>query len=245
MEIVGAVLDGNVQNCPARAAELCAHGIGLHPELLNRIRRRADYKARFIGEIFGQAVVINAVEQIVILIRAHAVGAEAAGALVAGARSGRGGAGREHRQAREIAAVQRQVHDFLALHDLAQIGRIGLQRRRRGGDFDSFTELTDFESDIDSQTILDIEGDSLVQRSLESTGFHADRIMTNRQRCHHIIAGRIRGCLGSDVGIDIGDCNRSTWHRGAAVVSHCSHDGSGGRLGGHGLQRQNEADSYH
>ena len=81
------------------------------------------------AQIFGEAVVVHAIQNVIVLVRPHAVGAESAGVLVARARWCRRGSGRQHRQAREEPAVQRQVHDPLAVHHFAEVGGVRLEDR--------------------------------------------------------------------------------------------------------------------
>src|SRR4029450_3793847 len=108
MQFVGAGLDVYIHHGPSRAPELGAHGIGLDAKLRNGVGRRSVNETGLVGQILGKTVVVDAVEQIVILEWADAVGAEAAGSLIAGARCGGGSARGQHRQPGEEAAIQTQ-----------------------------------------------------------------------------------------------------------------------------------------
>ena len=127
MELVCAGLDRYIHDGAAGPAEFRAHGVRLHFELGDGVRRGSDDEAGLVGQVFRQAVVIDSVEQIIVLIRAHSVGAEAAGALVARAGGRWRSACRQHRQPRKEAPVQRQIDNFLAVDNLAKVGGIGLQ----------------------------------------------------------------------------------------------------------------------
>src|SRR5260370_26182978 len=77
MRLVRAGLDVNVQQPAAGAAELRAHRVGLCAKLGNRIGRRTADEARLARKVRREAVVVYSVENIVVLLVAHSVGAEA------------------------------------------------------------------------------------------------------------------------------------------------------------------------
>src|SRR2546428_372383 len=68
MELIRAGLYGDVHHGAAGAAELGRHRVGLHPELRDRIRWRAIDKASLVGQVLREAVIIDAVEQIIVLV---------------------------------------------------------------------------------------------------------------------------------------------------------------------------------
>src|SRR2546430_6977855 len=103
--------DIDVHHRAPGASEFGAHGIGLDAELGDGVGRGSIHIARLVGQVLREAVVVDAVEQIAVLVGANAIRAEASGALIARSRSRGQRAGRQYRQAREEPAVERKILD--------------------------------------------------------------------------------------------------------------------------------------
>src|ERR1700682_1534135 len=119
MELVGAGLNGGMENGGAGAAEFSTEIRGLHLEFLNSINRRKDDEVRTIEEVHGVGIVVDTVEQVVILRRAKAVGGEgAAGGVAPGVRLRSIYSGGELGKKGEIAAGQREAIHAACVDDL-------------------------------------------------------------------------------------------------------------------------------
>lgn len=62
VQCIGARFDRYIQHRTARASKLRAHGIGLHLELGDRVRRRSHDIRRLIHHVLGHAVVVHAIQ---------------------------------------------------------------------------------------------------------------------------------------------------------------------------------------
>ncbi len=104
---------------------------------------------------------IKAVDEEFVIVGALAVDAErhpagplgivALGGVTLGALSG---AGHQHHQLGEVAAVQRKVADRLAFHDATNLGVSRLQRGWRGVHLDLLGERSDLEAEINSGSLI-------------------------------------------------------------------------------------------
>ena len=89
---VGSGLDGGIQNGARGTAKLSAEICRLHLEFLDRVQRRKDDEVRSVEEVDRVGVVVDAVQQVVVLRGAQAVGGKCARGSVAA----RVGLGRVH-----------------------------------------------------------------------------------------------------------------------------------------------------
>ena len=109
MQAVGAGLDGGVEHRTGGTAQLGAELAGLHLELLDGVHRRQDDVVGAVEEVDGVGVVVNAVQQVVVLRGAQAVGGKRArSGVAAGVGLGRLRAGAELGKEGKVASVQRR-----------------------------------------------------------------------------------------------------------------------------------------
>src|SRR5207249_9649857 len=73
VEMVGAGLNGGIQNGSGGPSELGAKAIGLNLEFLDGVDRRADHKMRAVEEVDQLNVIVNAVKQVVVLCGPQAI----------------------------------------------------------------------------------------------------------------------------------------------------------------------------
>ena len=108
-----------------------------------------------VQEVDDVDVVVDAVQQEVVLaVRADAVGGEAAAWRIARALLGRQYAGRQPcKKGKRALSTKRQFATFFELTSGADDGAFGLQHRCRGGDFYRLIHFTNSKSQVDCRTI--------------------------------------------------------------------------------------------
>ena len=157
---VGARLDLQVHDAAQRAAELGRVGAGLQLELVERVDAgKQDHRLQ------PGLVVVHAVEHVVVVARPLAVGRErrrraprqAAGAVDVRAGHAAHDAGHGSREVDEVTAVQRQRLDLLFRHRRAELGRGGLDQRRRAGHGHRFLDRADLELQVEAEVLIDAE----------------------------------------------------------------------------------------
>ena len=157
MQAVGAGFDGGVEDGACGAAQLGAELAGLHLDLRDGVHRRQDDVVGAVEEVDGVGVVVDAVQQVVVLRGAQAVGGEGSGSgIAAGVGLGRLRAGSELGEEGEVASVERHVVDSLLADHLANRRILGLQQRRSGGDLDGFRRGARLELNVDHQVLRDV-----------------------------------------------------------------------------------------
>ncbi len=144
MNLVGAGLDGGLNDGAAGAAELGRGGGGVDAEFLGAVEIGEELER--VDEGF---VVVDAVEDEVVGLRAETVGgkrAAAGGAVAEGFRvavdagSGvavvaAGDAGGEQGEAGEVPAVEGELGDLAAFDGFTDGGGVGVDQGRGAGDF--------------------------------------------------------------------------------------------------------------
>ena len=85
-------------------------------------------------------------------------------------------AGREQRQRRVLAAVQRQLAHLLAGDHLAALAGVGLDQRRRRGDLDLLGDLADRHLQVDAQARRHLHLDVVHQRDREAGLLRGDEV---------------------------------------------------------------------
>ena len=138
-------------------------------EFLNRVDRRQHDKVRAVEEVDGVGVVVDAVEHVVVLRGAIAVGGErAAGCIAASVRLRSVHAGGELRKEGEVSAVQRKIVDVALIDDLADRRVLALQNGSRRRDFDRLGNGSGLEFEIPSNPGADVDDDMGTDRGLET-----------------------------------------------------------------------------
>ena len=137
MDLVGAAAVRDVHGRARRAAVLGALVVRDDAELADRVGRRLHHLVREALVAGAVGVVVDAVDQEVVERAAQAVDVERAfarRALIALVQGRLPHAGREQRQCRILAAVQRQLPHLLAGNHLAALAGVGFEQGRGGGD---------------------------------------------------------------------------------------------------------------
>ncbi len=86
-------------------------------------------------------------------------------------------------------AVEREIDNPLTLDNLAQVGGVGLQSRRRAHNFDSFRRLAHFERHIHTNAVLDIERDACADGFLKPLSLDRYGVVTDGERSCYVVAG--------------------------------------------------------
>src|ERR1035437_1442697 len=152
MEAIGAGFDRSVENGARGTTQLGAEVSGLDLEFLDGIQRRQNDKVGSVEEVHGVGVVVDAVQQVVVLGGAQAVGGEGArGGIAAGVGLRRLHAGAKLGKEGKVAPVKRQTVDGLRTDDLPDRGFFGLQQRRRGGDLNGLSRGAGLDLNVTSR----------------------------------------------------------------------------------------------
>ncbi len=159
VKLVGAGLDGDADDA-AKVVAVGSRGVlGDEIELLDGIDtgREGDL-------VVVDLVVVHAVEDVAVGLLAVAVDVGTS-ALEAGLRTGEAarvggdGAGREQRELLVVAGGERQGDVGVCVEDGTDVAGIGLEERRRTGDFDGLGGLSDGEGDVDAGSLCLVEGE--------------------------------------------------------------------------------------
>ena len=173
-QLTGARLQRGVHDRPAGAAVFGAERAGENLDLVDRVDRRLDDVGDAAEEVDVAGVVVDAVEQVVVLRRPHAVGREHQRRARAGLR--RHDAGDQPGEHRVVAPVDRQVLDRVGFQRLADRAAAGLQQRRLRGHDDLIGQAARLQRDIDQRLLLNADRDAAAHRFLEALELDFDRV---------------------------------------------------------------------
>ncbi len=161
VELVGAAVDGDVDDGAGGAAELGGVVVGLHAELVDGVRRGRD---GLVGEALVRGavgVVVHTVEKEVVELRALAVDVE--GSVAAGDRLVlevvAADAGHEGHEVAVGAAVQGQIAHFPLGDDGAGIAGFALKLGGGSGDGNGLRNIADLEGDVHALTGTNVDGE--------------------------------------------------------------------------------------
>ena len=152
-QAVAAAPIGDVHRRAGRASVLGALIVGDEAELRHRVGRRLHHLVREPLVARAVGVVVDAVDQEVVERAAEAVDVErafarrAVGALV---ERGLPDAGREQRERRVLAAVERELAHLVAGNHLPALARVGLEERRLRRHGDALGDLPDRQREVDA-----------------------------------------------------------------------------------------------
>src|SRR5262249_47243148 len=107
--------------------------------------------------------------------------------------SGRGHLGNKQCKLEKMAAIKRELDDFLVTNDSLYRAGLRLCQRDGRGHFDRFALLADFQDQIQPRLLSNLENDSSFNCLLEAGQLAADVVRTDRQQGNRIRAGLI-GC---------------------------------------------------
>ncbi len=196
-------------------------------ELLDCVHRRARDLRRQLLHVLGDAVVVDAVEQEVVLQRTGAVDVDAAGAAERRAAALLGvavalHARHEREQVVPVPDGERQVGHLRVRDDGAERAVVGVQQRGGLLHGDDFVQRAHLEHRVDSRAGADFERHDLgALFEARQRGF--DLIAARDQVHEEERPGRGRRLLGGDAGREVGQRDGRAWQHGAALVG----DGAG------------------
>ena len=225
VELVGARLGGDADGGARRASVLGRVGRGHDLELLDGVDGGARHLGGQLLHVGGDAVVVDAVQQEVVLQRAGAVDVDPPGAAERGAAALLREAvalrtRHERQQVVPVADRERELrHGVLVDHGPER--RLVAQQVPRFLHHDALGQRPDGEREVQARALTDLEDDRL-GRGLESGRLGLDPVASGRQ-VHHLV-GAARGRLGAGrhVGVGVGGGDGAAGHDGAASVLHDS-----------------------
>ena len=175
-------LEGGVDHRAAGAAELRRVVAGLDLELLDRVHVGVE---RGLASVV--AVVVDAVEQVVVLAAARAVHHEGRVDVAVAPLGGADDPARQGGEVDVVAAVQGQSHDLPRVDDLAQRRGLRLDERRFPLHDDGFGDIARLQHEVDPQAILDPKDDAFTRLLLEPRELHAHRVDADPQRRSDVV----------------------------------------------------------
>ena len=253
-EGVGAAGVGHVDGGAGRAAVLRAHVVGDHLELGHRVGRGLHHLVREALVARAVGVVVDAVDQEVVEGGAQAVDVERAFARreAAGVERRQAHAGREQRELRVLAAVERQGARELAADHLAAVARVGLQLRGRGPHLHLLGELAHGHRHVHAQTRADRDLHVVDDRHREAGLVGGHHVAADAHVEELVVPLGVGGAFGGDAGVEVGERDARVGHDGRGAVAHGADDGGRLELGkgvrrrrGHGKQSQQAGNQSH
>ena len=224
---VGAGFGHDVHHRAGVVAILCVETVGLHAELLQRVRKREG----IIG-VAHQVFVVRPVQVVADLVRPGAVDRNRFGArnlfrvsLLRARIAGRQiySAGHQQRQVGGVSAVERNIHQARLLNHLAEHGADGVDLHGGCFDGDALGRCADLQLHVHVADLIGQQYDVLVV-ALESLRFHGDRIGRRRQR-RDVELARAVGRVGSrHRGVELCDLDVRPGHDGTLRIRHRTGD---------------------
>ena len=233
VQLVRAASVSDVHRRARRPTVLGALVVGDHPELTDRIRRRLHHLIREALIACPVRVVVDAVDQEIIERAAEPVHIERAfprrpgRALVQGRLPD---AGRQQRERRILAAVQRQPAGLVACDHLTALARIGFDERRRGDHLDFLADLPDGHRQIDARSRADLHLHVVDERNRETWFLGRDDVRARLDGEELVQAGRV-GCFHNrKPGLGVGQGHGRVGNHRAGTVAHGADDRCGVEL---------------
>ena len=189
VEMVGAGLNGGIQNGSGGPSELGAKAIGLNLEFLDGVDRRADHKMRAVEEVDELNVIVNAVKQVVVLCGPQAIrGKASAASEPTRVLLTLSDAGRELSKKDVVASIQWKSVYRAFTDDLSDGGVLCLEHRRRCVHDYGLHRLARRQREIDHYSLLHIDRNVLLLDLLEALHFCGYRVTSNLDRRKNIFA---------------------------------------------------------
>ena len=219
-DLIGARLDGDVDHRARRSTELGRVAVGLHLELVDRIRVGLHHLRRERLRILRALVVVEPVEHEVVLRVVVAVGDEPPGAAGLDRHRAGAGAGHEQRELAVAACRQRQLHRNIAGHHLPDRAVFGLQTRPLGGDLHRFGRRGRIERDADELALVDVDVHAAQVHRTEARQGDAHVVAAARQRRERHVTFAVGDGVSGRLRADVAQGHRGARHDGAGLVEH-------------------------
>jgi len=229
VELVGAVLEGDVDDGAGGAAIFGGVAGGLDFELLHGVETGYDDGVTEEG-----GVVVDAIEHEVVVFDALSVDGEGdaflAGAIDIVAGCSGGGAGDESGEGHEVAIADGHLQDCPVVDNLRERGSFRVDEGLAALDGNGFLGVSGLESDIDADGLIDLEPDVALLEPFEAGGFDADGVVPDDKISEQVdaIGAGIDGA--GDAGGEIRDGDTGVRDDGAASVGDDAGDAGGGSL---------------
>ena len=229
--LVGARLDHVGDQGPAHIADIGRVVVRLDGDLGQRVGRRLIGHAIVERLVDVEAVDREVVGLLAVAVHERPVHVDAADVRET-ARVVGDGAGQEQRQLAGITAVERQRLHRGAGDDLAHGGGLGLQDRRRPGDFHHLLHRADRQAEVEPGHLPRLHRDAGAVGGAEAREFRLDRIGADVQRRNRVVAGAVGGGGVGDAGLRIGGRDEYARQRPAGLIEHQPGDAGRPDLGG-------------
>ena len=168
------------------------------------------------------------------------------GAQAVGAGGGESAAGITHhartklQQVFIVAAVQRQVVDFLVAQRASQSGGGGVEQRNFFGDGHDFGNVAGLQSEIGANVGRDLDRNAGPLHRFEALRFDVNLVGSRGQVGGHVVSRSVSGESSRSAALHVGDNHVCSRNGGAALVGDRAQHASGGGLGQRG---QTQSDS--
>src|SRR5260370_35377495 len=151
VKLVGTGLGDDADNRSRQASELGVKVAGEQTELAHGVGI-----GRFVSTVAAQIIVEAAIEQKIAWPGAAAIGGNEIDLIVAGGDGGcLGYAGKNGHESVNVAPVEREILDALAVDGAAHLGLTRIDQRAIVPDMDLLRDGADFERQIDSRVLID------------------------------------------------------------------------------------------
>ncbi len=220
MQLVRARLQGRVEDRAARTAVLRAERARQDSDLVDGVDRGFYDIGDAAEEVDIARVVVDAVEQVVVLRRPHAVGREherGARALLRWQH-----ADREAGENRIVASVDRQASDHGGGDRRADRAAAGLEQRGVARHHDVFSDGARLELKIDGCLLLNVNGDAATRAFPESREFDFDQVVARAYRRKDVGAVGLCHAGQREALPFVTDRHRRAWKHASRRVSHCA-----------------------
>ena len=202
-------LGGGIDDSAATASKLRRVIGGLNLEFGDGINAAQDGD---ISVVIG--VVVDAIEQEIVLVAAHAVDGKTPACIAVGGRAATvnrslddfGYPGGELGKIGVTSPVQRQQFDCLACHDIAEGGALGLEQRSGSTDLYGLRYGADLQSEVESNGLLHIEHDVVSYFFAKPGGFDGDGVPADMERSNQVVAVNVALHGGVDPRVHVGGC---------------------------------------
>jgi NAD(P)-dependent dehydrogenase (short-subunit alcohol dehydrogenase family) len=133
----------------------------------------------------------------------------------------------EPREFGESAAIQRQIHNLVVRHDMADTAGLGVEQRRGRRHFHYRSGLTELEIYVQQQVLTDLHFDGRLHRRTEARGRGAHIVDARIESWDHIPSDLVGGHLRGHVRALVRDRDLSIGDNRLIRIVNCPYDPAG------------------
>ncbi len=219
VEGVGPGLDGRVDDGARSLAVLGREVVGLDAELGQRVDRRLRDHVRAVLLIDDAGVVVDPVQHEAVEHRPRAIGDE--GAARAGAVTTRRleHARRQAGELQEVPAVERQVADRLAGHDLPYRRGLGCEHGAAGHE-NLLGDIASLELEVHPDFLVGLKHQAFANHRAEARQVATHRVRARGQKRDVVLPRGVGHRNTRVIGADVDDADGDAWHHSLGGVGH-------------------------